>query len=182
MGRQVNFYLHTKDLASFFQLLKERDVLFISTQYDGKQLSIIENPSVEDAEDMYLARKEDLDKVTFREWDGVYKKTWRMDLHKAPVIELLKSHYNSEHGIISRGRLYFLPDYYDDSELITKDETFIKWADSLIGTIRRKLIKRKEINGFRATFYLGKYADEWVEQNSVEVRSGGYVLEIVKSE
>ncbi len=179
MGRQVNFYLHTQDLASFFQLLKERDVVFIPTQYDEQQLSIIENPSVENPEDMYLVRKEDLDKLTFRELGGI-NKAWGIDMSIAPVIELDRSGYVPEYGIIKRGRLYFRPDYYEGSELMTKDETFICWADSLIGMIRRKLIKRKEIRGFKSTFYLGEYANEWVERNSAEVRSGGYILEITK--
>ena len=182
MGKQINYYLHTKDLEWFYNMLKERNAVFVPTQYDERQIEIIEYPSITEAEDMYLVRKEDLDKLTFSKLGGV-NKAWGIDTFKdAPVVELDRSGYLPEYGIIRRGRLYFQSDYYEETKLIKKDETFLIWANSLISAVRRKLVKRKEIRDFRSTFYLGEFANEWVEQNPVEVKSGGYVLEITKTE
>jgi hypothetical protein len=178
MGKQINFYLHNRDLEWFYEILKKQNVVFIPTQYDERYLTIIENPSVTEVEDMYLVRAEDLNKLTFCELGGV-NKAWGIDRHKeSPIVEFDRSGYLPQHRIIRRGRLYFRTDYLSESKLIKKDESFLKWANSLINVARRKFIKRKEIRGFLNTFYLAPYANEWVEQNNVKVKSGGYVLEI----
>lgn len=178
MGKQINFYLHTKDLEWFYGLLRKRNVVFIPTQYDEQKLTIIETPSLTQAEDMYLVRKCDLNKLTFRELGGV-NKAWGIDIFgSAPVVELGRSDYWADRECITQGRLYYRTDYLGDpkSALIKKDETFLKWGDSLISTVRRNFVRRSEIRCYSRTFYLGPYADEWVEQNTVEYTGGALTL------
>ncbi|MDR2038576.1 MAG: hypothetical protein LBQ60_11700 [Bacteroidales bacterium] len=172
MGKQINFYLHSKDLESFFEILRKRKAVFLPGLYPENKLEKTEHISIEKSENMFLARMEDLDKIKLKELAGINTGQWTIDRY-SPVMDLDSSREIPELRVITRGRLYFQSDYYMDSKLVRKDENFVKWADSLLSVLRRKLIKRTEIGGFTGTFYLGQYAEEWVEQNNVKVDSGG---------
>jgi hypothetical protein len=185
MGKQVNFFLHTNDMKDFYEILKSHNVVFLPIEFVDEKIITLEKFPDDYQESMFLVRKEDLDKVKLYEADsGKFKGKWRIDNTKSQGIEFEAGRYLPESlpdkELISRGRLYFQPDYLNENQKLVKyDETFIKWADALLNKVRRKLVKRKEIGGFISNFYLGKYADEWVN-NANDVAAGGTAIYVPK--
>lgn len=175
MGRQINFYLHTDDLKSFYEVLGQRKAVFCRHNMDEDRLIVVDPLINGDNSRLILLRNEDFAHVRFRKLN----ECWSID-NSSLIVELDRSRYLEEEGIIIRGRLYFQSDYYKGSELIKKDEYFVKWANSLLNTLRRKLEKRTEIRSFIGTFYLGKNANKWVDTNNVKVDSGGSRLMMSK--
>ena len=61
--------------------------------------------------------------------------------------------------------------------IIKKSEDFIKWADNVIKTVRRKLIKQKyNLGAYTYTEYLGPHAVKWKELNDAEIGGAGAEL------
>jgi len=175
MGRQINFYLHTDDLKSFYEVLGQKKAVFCRHNMNENRLIIVDPLIDGENSRLILLRNEDFTHVKFRKSN----ECWYID-NSSSVVELDRSRYLEEEGIIVRGRLYFQSDYYECSELIKKNEDFVKWANSLLNTLRRKLEKRTEIRGFISTFYLGRNANKWIDANNVKVDSGGSRLIISK--
>lgn len=180
MGRQVNFFLHTKDQPNFDTLLKSWDnlVLLSYKSFNG-ELSILQDSILKSGQDLRvcLARQEDLKDIKLEYITT--KKYWLVDSLRCPVIEFDRCYCTD--STIGRGRLYFQPKYVADMQWVEKPHDFVVWADNIIKTVRKKLKKYKHQMGpFTYTEYLGENASLWLRENDAEVQSAGAVLAVDK--
>lgn len=140
MGQQVNFYLSDNDQKNLLNQLSE---------YYGLSaiLPPLRNfPAEPKQPDFYskwepgqhdpiLFRTDDIGQLIFRYVGGVAN-AYFIDSQRSPVIELWRSTTSGD--IISRGRLYFIPSYYDDKDrLVQKPEAFVRTAKAMLVFTRR---------------------------------------------
>ena len=175
MGRQINFFLQGEDQNEFDILLKScGSPIFLSYYHYDSQLSITDDTLMRDRKKeggrIYLVRPLDVGimQLKFIENFGYYL----LKDNELPVL-----HYDrcaSTDNEIHRGRLYFEPKYVRDMQWIEKSDDFVKWADNIIKTVRRKL-KKHTINagGWSYQEYVGKNAAIWIDNNKPESKMGG---------
>ena len=180
MGRQINFFLHQDDQDDFDKLLKSfGDILLLSYyHYDNKVTTVkdtIIRDLVKEERRVYLIRTNDFNKVRLTHITNFGY--WLVDDNALPVIHFDRCVTTDDK--IQSGRLYFTVDYLDSDKMvmIKKTDDFIKWADNVIKTVRRKLIKQKYNMGpYTYTEYLGQHAVKWKEQNKAEIGAAGAEL------
>ena len=146
MGRQINFFLHQDDQADFDRLLKTLgDIVLLPYYHYDNKVSVIEDTIIRDipkeGRRVYLIRRSDFKHIplTHIEKFGY----WLVDDHTLPIIHFDRCVTKDDK--IEKGRIYFQPDFVDTKEMrmIKKSDDFIKWADNVIKTVRRKLNKHK---------------------------------------
>jgi hypothetical protein len=177
MGRQINFFLHRDDQADFDRLLKTfGDIVLLPYYHYDNKVSTIEDTLVRDrikeGRRVYLIRRSDFKDIplTHIEKFGY----WLVDDRILPIVHFDRG--VTTDAKIERGRIYFQPDFVDSKEMrmIKKSDDFIKWADNIIRTVRRKLKKYKHnIGAYSYTEYLGDNADKWRELNRAEIAAAG---------
>jgi hypothetical protein len=180
MGRQINFFLHQDDQTDFDKLLKSLgDIVLIPYYHYDNKVATVEDTIIrevrKEGERVYLIRKSDFSEV--RLWHIQNFGYWLVDDNSLPVIHFDRS--VTSKGKIERGRLYYTIDYLDSDKMvmIKKAEDYIKWADNVIKTVRRKLIKGKyKIGPYTYTEYLGHHACKWKEFNRAEIAAAGAEL------
>jgi hypothetical protein len=180
MGRQINFFLHQDDQAAFDKLLKTfGDIVLVPYYHYDNKVSIVEDTLIRDVikegRRVYLIRKDDFKNIplTHIEKFGY----WLVDDRALPVVHFDRS--VTKNDKIERGRIYFQPDFVDSKEMrmVKKSEDFIKWADNIIKTVRRKLKKHKYSMGlYTYTEYFGDNALKWKEFNRAELAAAGAEL------
>ncbi len=180
MGRQINFFLHQDDQDEFDKLLKSfGDILLLPYFHYDNKVATVGDTIIRDLRKeerrVYLIRTKDFNKVrlTHIEKFGY----WLVDDDSLPVIHFDRS--VTMDNKIQSGRLYFTTDYVDSDKMlmIKKEDDFIKWADNVIKTVRRKLIKQKYNMGpYAYTEYLGPHAVKWKEFNRAEIAAAGAEL------
>ena len=106
MGRQINFYLHTDDLESFYEVLEQRKAVFCQHNMNEDRLIVVDPLINGDNSRLILLRNEDFTHVKFRKSN----ECWFIDTGSL-IVELDRSRYLKEEGIIIRGRLFFQRDY-----------------------------------------------------------------------
>jgi hypothetical protein len=180
MGRQINFFLHQDDQMDFDKLLKSfGDLILIPYYHFDNKVATIQDTIIRDirkeGERVYLIRKADLRNVRLTHIKNFGY--WLVDDNSLPVIHFDRS--VTLDGKIRSGRLYFTVDYVDTSKMvmIKKADDFVKWADNVIKTVRRKLTKQKyQIGAFTYTEYLGQNAVKWKALNGAEIGAAGAEL------
>ncbi|HYD89876.1 MAG TPA: hypothetical protein VEA37_00120, partial [Flavobacterium sp.] len=173
MGRQINFFLHQDDQAGFDELLKNfGDVVLLPYYHYDNKVSTVKDTLIRDIREegsrVYLIRKQDFQGVRLRHIENFGY--WLIDDNALPVIHFDRG--ETTDGAIKSGRLYFTTDYVDATKMVMvkKPEDFIKWADNIIKTVRRKLIKQKyKLGVYTYTEYLGQHASKWKEFNRAEI-------------
>ena len=139
MGQQVNFYLSDNDQRELLDHLTEKHGLSAILQPVRKFPAEPKSPSFfykweTGQHDPILFRTVDIDQLIFRFVSGVAN-AYFIDSELSPVIELWRC--TSLDNVISRGRLYFIPSYYDDDQLVQKPEAFLKTAKAMLSFTRR---------------------------------------------
>lgn len=180
MGRQINFFLHQDDQADFDLLLKSLgDIVLVPYYHYDKKVATIADTIVRDIKKegvrVYIIRKSDFKDIKLKHIE--HFGYWLVDDNSLPVIHFDRS--VTSDGTIKSGRLYFTVDYVNTDKMIMirKSEDFIKWADNVIKTVRRKLVKHKHIMGtYTYTEYLGQHAAKWKEFNKAEIAAAGAEL------
>jgi hypothetical protein len=168
MGRQVNFYMLPEDLLEFEQMLRSKeDVYFVEYRLQEPKLKTMETLTVQEMGKSwltcFLVRVCDAENLLYKYVP--VQNYWHIDDDRSPAVELWRCYFDG--SILRRGRLYFLPDFYDDKgQLVKKPEDFIKWANSLLQWVRKKY-KRDPETGF----YIGPHAEAWK-------KGGGKLVEI----
>jgi hypothetical protein len=180
MGRQINFFLHQDDQADFDKLLKTfGDIVLLPYFHFDNKISTVPDSVVRDLKKeerrVYLIRKSDFDDVRLKHIDAFGY--WLVDDFSLPVLHFDRS--ITKDGKIESGRLYFETEYVDTRQMIMikKPDDFIKWADNVLKTVRRKLKKYKHSMGpYVYTAYLGEHADKWKEFNRAVIEGAGHEL------
>jgi hypothetical protein len=178
MGRQINFFLHPDDQTDFNDFLMSFDDFTILPYYHfDNKVSTINDTILRDIKTegakVYLIRTEDLIDIPLRHIEKF--NYWLIEAAKLPVIEFGRCILR-ENKIMS-GRLYFQTHYYEGQDYIQKSERFINWADKIIKSTRRKLIKHKDLQGnYTYTYYFGELAMRWYKDNKAEIGGAGHEL------
>lgn len=180
MGRQINFFLHQDDQDDFDKLLKSfGDIVLLPYFHYDNKVGTVNDTIIRDLKKeerrIYLIQNKDFKNVrlTHIEKFGY----WLVDDSALPVIHFDRSVTTDDK--IQSGRLYFTVDYVDPNKMlmIKKPDDFIKWADNVIKTVRRKLTKQKyNLGPYTYTEYLGPHAVKWKELNAAEVGAAGAEL------
>jgi hypothetical protein len=180
MGRQIDFFLHQEDQADFDKLLKGLgDIVLLPYYHHDKKVSIIEDTLIRDLEKeggrVYLIRREDFKDISLTHIEKFGY--WLLDDRTLPIVHFDRSVTKDDK--IERGRIYFEADYVDTKQMIMikKPEDFVKWADNIIKTVKRKLKKHKYSLGPHVyTEYLGDNAVKWKEFNRADIAAAGAEL------
>jgi hypothetical protein len=183
MGRQINFFLHQDDQVEFDKLLKGLgDIVLLPYYHHDKKVSTIEDTLIRDLRKegrrVYLIRRQDFKEIplTHIEKFGY----WLVDDRALPIVHFDRGATKDDK--IERGRIYFQTDYVDTKQMIMvkKPEDFVKWADNIIKTVRRKLKKYKyNLGPYVYTTYLGDSAIRWKELNRADIAAAGAELKSI---
>lgn len=176
MGRQVNFFLHQDDQVEFDRLLKSLgDIVLLPYYHYGNKVSSVEDTVIRDLKKeenrIYLVRRQDIDRIKLKHIEKFGY--WLVDDLSLPVVHFDRSVTRTDK--IESGRLYFEAEFVDINEMsmCRKPEDFIKWADDVIRTVRRRLTKVKHRLGvYTYTAYLGEHADKWRKLHRADFGAG----------
>ncbi len=178
MSRQINFFLHPDDQTDFNEFLKSFGDFKILPYYHFDNKVSTRNDTIlrdikKEGAKVYLIRAEDLTDIPLRHIEKF--KYWLIEDDRLPAIEFGRCILR-ENKIMS-GRLYFRTHYYEGQDYIQKSEQFIKWADKIIKSARRKLISHKVSQGkYTYTYYFGDNAMRWYKDNKAEIGGAGHAL------
>ncbi|SEW51876.1 hypothetical protein [Chitinophaga arvensicola] len=180
MGRQVTFFLHPDDQKDFDTLLKSfGEVQILSYYHYDNKISTVDDTLIKglgkQANRVYLVRPQDFElmKLSHIEKFGY----WLLKDNELPVLHFDRCSFDGNE--LHQGRLYFQPRYAESMQIVNKSEDFIKWADSIIKVVRRKLKKHKfDMDGWDYTDHVGKNALNWIESNNPKSCGGGSSLKI----
>lgn len=180
MGRQVSFFLHQDDQADFDRLLKTfGDIVILPYYHYNNKVSTIEDTlirdSIKEGRRVYLIRRSDFRNIPLTHIEDFGY--WLVNDRALPIVHFDRG--VTKEDKIERGRIYFQPDFVDPKEtrMIKKSDDFIKWADNIIKTVRRKLKKHKyKLGNYTYTEYLGDNAVKWKELNRAEIAAAGAAL------
>lgn len=173
--------MNKEDQTYFDNLLATwENLVFINDiSLDGEVAIISDSLLLNESEDLnfYLARREDLNDIQLKFLPSQYY--WYVDSLQSPVIKYSRCYFTDT--MIRRGRLWFQPGAYKDSEWIDKNQDFVEWADTIIKKIRRKLKRYKHQKGeYTYSEYVGESTLKWAQENNAEILSGGNELAIEK--
>jgi len=175
MGKQVTFFLHSDDQLDFDLHLKSfGDVLLIPYFHYENTIATIENTLVEkilkNGNRTYLIQPENFGDI---ELEPLEKFEYQLVKdQKLPVLHFDKSLNNDKS--IFRGRLYFQPKFMEDGEWKSKPDDFVKWADKIISSTRRKLKKyRHHVGKYEYVDYFEEHALDWYLKNEGTMINGG---------
>ena len=161
MGQQVNFYATPNDLKAAEERIRQcGDYLVLHARSPQSKPRIV--PSVDFEENgkkwlfYYLVKPDDLASVQTRE---VAKQDyWTIDDLRSPVVEFTSSFFDG--AKMRPGRVYFQDRYYaDNGQLVTKPESYVKWAKSILVAVKKELQRDTALDA-----YIGPDALNWVKQ------------------
>lgn len=180
MGRQINFFLHQDDQVDFDRLLKTfGDVVLLPYYHYDNQVSTIEDTVIRDiakeGRRVYLMRRCDFKNIPLTHIEKLGY--WLVADRTLPIVHFDRGPADDDK--IERGRIYFELDFVDSNEMkmVKKPDDFIKWADNIIKTVRRKLQKQKyNLGSYTYAEYLGDNAVKWKEINGAKIDGTGAEL------
>jgi hypothetical protein len=156
-SKQVNFFLTVDDQDDLINAFRARvgEFVIIDSIAEGGRLRLLQTAEIKrmgaERLKVYLARPNDVALVRLNHLQHHPHET--VDIVRSPIVEFDRC-YHRDHQL-RRGRLYMVGAYYDDDVLLKKDDGFLKWANALITTARRRLTKGPE-----SFFYFGRNALE----------------------
>lgn len=145
MGKQIRLALTENDLKSLEMTIKtDLDVLFIEDKVDAKQqiLRYIDTLTFDvNSNDRsifcFITRLQFSGNVKIRKHSEI---KYAIDVDRSSVIELWRP-LVLPGGRIRPGRLYYEPRTREGHEYVSKDVSFVRWADSVLSRVRRSLVK-----------------------------------------
>ncbi len=180
MGRQINFFLHKDDQVEFDSILKSfGDIKLVPYYHHQNNISTVNDTIIRDikseASRIYLVRPEDFESLQLKYYENLG--VWLLNDVDAPTLHFDRSFFQG--NSIHRGRLYFQPQFVRDMQWISQSKNFIEWADKIIKSFRRKLIRHKfDFDGWGYSEYVGKHALQWIIENNPQSLGGGSELRI----
>jgi hypothetical protein len=162
MGQQVNFYLTPKDLDAVAECIhKCGEYLILHDRSPTRKSRIVPSFNFEENGEQWLffnlVRPDDLAAV--KTYYVPEQKYWIIDHRmRCPVLEFDSCFFDG--AKMRRGRLYFQTRYYaKNGELVTKPDSFVKWARRVLAAIKKPLHYDPDRG-----VYIGPDTMKWVEQ------------------
>jgi hypothetical protein len=149
-GRQVNFYLTPSDLLFWEKLIREKIPLCLlestsTSSHPRRLLTAMVSEMGHTPLNIVICHPEQVRSVEMNHLER--RGLWAVNIARSPAIELSRCYYDGK--ILRRGRLYYVPGYFEGDVWIEKDSSFVAWADRILNRTRRILKKQP---------YLGEYA------------------------
>lgn len=167
IGRQGDLIVTNDDLQALEGLLRSRsDVQLLSSRpNEGRNAllplkSLLVGPTdIGVLRLCYFAPSEWMPDVRVRSLSDVKSD---VDVEHSEVIEYWRSYCAK--GEIQAGRYFYTPVYWDDGEWMKKSPEFVKWAESVVRTLKKALIRDKELGS-----YVGHDAAEKIARGELKV-------------
>lgn len=162
MGKQINYFARVNDFENFYNLYITKDVVLVKDGLTIDQIELANDFFIKPKEyhnRVFLFRKNDLPLIKSR--FVVQQNKWIIDTFRSPVIEFSLSFFDTQ--IIRRGRLYFKTGYYEGDIWVKREDSFVKWGDTLIRWVRRNFDK------YDPPFWIGPKTKAWVQEENIKV-------------
>lgn len=136
MGKQINFYLENELEEKFIEQFFNQGFVVIAEDLENKKLVTFNelgevNPQIYI---LYLYKKDYGQIVTDKECE------YRLDYLRSPVIEFTRTLIKHEKKLITRGRVWMEPKFFDESgEVVNKDSRLTKEYNSLAKWIKKNV-------------------------------------------
>jgi hypothetical protein len=148
-GRQLNVYLTPEDSHLLERHL--RSLLdIVAFEWRSTESSVRQLPNMEIQEmgkpwlTIGLARPEDVPNLGLRQ---IESKDFRiLDVLRSPAIEFSRCFFDGK--ILRRGRLYYIPKYFDGAHLVQKSGGFTEWAKDVFNAAKALLTRDSELESY----------------------------------
>ena len=131
MGKQFRFIMDDSDQEKLIQKVCEQGIVLFKDRHNG----IKEISSLPDGNWIHLHFMQYKDVKKIQSDDNLLY----VDVLRMPVLELRQTFVRNNTREIQRGRLYFENKYYEDDNLIFKEEELEKWYKEIIKWIKNEL-------------------------------------------
>lgn len=159
MGRQINFYMSKSVQEAFIDYLCQNNFLFLNYQAE-----YIDKITSDNIFDLYLYKHNYGDIIICQDY------VKRIDSLKSPVIEFQKTTIKENEKKVLRGRLWLLPQYYNDEGIkVKKEEALLKDYQLLVRWVKKNVPYQKIRKG---DYYVNGYANDEV----VDLQNEGFAL------
>jgi hypothetical protein len=167
IGRQSDLIVTNDDLSTLERLLVSRsDVQLLSNRANEGRNALLPLKSLAvGPADIgvlricYFAPAEWMPDVRVKSLSDV---KFDVDVEHSEVIEYWRSYCAK--GEIQAGRYFYTPVYWDDGEWAKKSPAFVKWAESVVRTIKKALVRDKDLDS-----YVGHDAAEKIASGELKV-------------
>ncbi|MDD3303772.1 MAG: hypothetical protein PHP54_02530 [Clostridia bacterium] len=165
MGRQINFYMDSETEERFGQFVFENE---LSILYEDKKDILWVNDITYGERKLFFVPQNNISKVYTRkiENDLIILNIWN-----SYVIEYVRTHSFSKEKKIYRGRIYVIPDYFDENEQrVYKDESFLKLYERLTRWIKKNCPMTKYVqDNYNEKAYMSARIKELVEREGYKL-------------
>ena len=164
VGKQVNFFLLAGDLIALeAEIGRIEPFVVLHSRSKSKEVRRLggfgPDKAGEDWLHLFLVRPDDAANVVTQHVSA--QGYWSIDALRSPVIEFQRCFFDGKS--LRRGRAYFVDKYYDSNRVLAqKPEAFSKWAQAVLGVIRRKLHRQ-------GPDYFGDDAKRWASSGEGEL-------------
>ncbi|MFH7010879.1 hypothetical protein ACHRV5_03355 [Flavobacterium sp. FlaQc-52] len=167
-SKQLNFFITSEDYNSMDSFLKECSALILVNDNTEKQknINISINDLNEDIKQIFLTKKDFLDKVIIKTIDDIsyYYITASLLLEFS-----LGGFFPYDKNSLQSGRFYYIKAYYDENgDSISKSEDFTSWCDEIFRKFKKIFLKKYSNN-----CYCSESAIKWIELNNAVLNNGG---------
>ncbi|MBC7946552.1 MAG: hypothetical protein H7Y42_01640 [Chitinophagaceae bacterium] len=170
-SRQLNFFIIPGDLKEIFLFLEEQQAIIIRRNSPSKEDAFkpISADELTQMFQVHLTTRNFQNKVRFKYLEA--KNYYHVDSLISPVIEFSTGgFYANSDKVLHKARLYFVSAYYHGSQLVQKDEEFIKWVDGTFKKFKKRfLIKVPKIGDE----YVSTNCVKWIEENNAKLEPSG---------
>ena len=172
MGHQATFYLTPNDTMALERLLKEWSPLtIIHSRSSTPEPRIVPSLLTEDEGKRwlyyYLVRPNEVQSVEMSPVPA--RGYWTDGSDKSPIVHVSACFFDGT--VLRSGRVYYVDWFVDPTshEWVEKDESFKKWARSLLIKVKKSLV-------LKGIDYFGAEALSWVESTGAKPSGGSREL------
>lgn len=142
-SQQVNFYILPEEQRWFEAQLRPLGNFVVAKAEAPTATLVLSESTVvrsmgDEALRVYLIRYEDVSRVRMRHVPE--REAYIIDEVHSPVVEFSRCYFDGVR--VRRGRLYTIGRYYDHNSVsVAKPKEFLDWANALMATVRRILVR-----------------------------------------
>lgn len=164
-SKQINFFLSPEDLPDVAIFLIEKNCLIVKRKSETPDIlrnyDIVKNP--ESIFQLCLCKNEQKEKIFYEYLENT---DYYLDILKSNCIEFsIGGVYPYSNIEFHSSRFYYILKYYDNGEIVRKDEEFINWADDIFKSFKKKFLK-KDLT--YSTDFLSKKFIDWLKANNAK--------------
>lgn len=165
-SKQINFFLIPEDLPEISNFFSEKQCEIIHRISNDPKVPIrydfLGNP--DKIFQVYLCNSKNLDKIVYEHLES--NDNYYIDTLKSYCIEFsIGGFYPYSNKHLHSSRLYYIFEYYEDNNLIRKDESFIQWADDIIKEFKKRFLCKSRY--FSNRFVSERFSD-WARVNNAK--------------